>query len=191
MGSIFYGQKYPHLARKILQNRSKTLQNLAFFTFPNIAKSVTKASQFTVLQRFSSDRFKRNFRLRRKLLPKREEHPLRNEKEFYGVKNFLFPPKMRTHFCLKNKKVSGKEKTTFQPKKRVNIGKHFLDSPFQRKECGLRAYGGWHPLLSRGRKGGDPIKRQWKKKSGPQVNPQPRLFRGGKRGNTSPPPPFK
>jgi len=33
--------------------------------------------------------------------PREKNTPLRNEKEFYGVKNFLFPPKMRTHFCLK------------------------------------------------------------------------------------------
>lgn len=45
--------------------------------------------------------------------PREKNTPFRNEKEFYGVKIFLFPPKMRPHFWLKNKKVSGKEKTTF------------------------------------------------------------------------------
>gem|GEM_PF-3888431 len=41
MGFIFYEQKYPLLTKQILQNRSKFLQNRAFFILPNLVKSVT------------------------------------------------------------------------------------------------------------------------------------------------------
>lgn len=73
--------------------------------------------------------------------PREKNTPSRNEKEFYGVKNFLFLPKMRTHFCLKNKKVLGSMEAIFCPKTIRILSGLFLTpllSPKNTSRRGLR-----------------------------------------------------
>lgn len=136
MGSIFYGQKYPHLARKILQNRSKTLQNLAFFTFPNIAKSVKTSSQFTVLYRFSSDRFKKKFDTWRKPPSLGRRTTACGTKKSFQDKKIFIPTQNSPLFLAEKQKSFGQREEYFLAKKRREYRQGFPRFPFQRVVSG-------------------------------------------------------